>query len=72
LNNPDALAVMAGFGYSVERLEKELQAVNEVENLHSKQLSEKSGAQQATIERDEAFDELCKWYGSFRAIARSN
>jgi hypothetical protein len=70
LNSPDALAVMAGFGYSVEKLEKELQAVNTVEDLHSKQLSEKSGAQQATLERDEAFDELAKWYSSFRAIAR--
>jgi hypothetical protein len=44
--------------------------VNEVENLHSKQLSEKGEAQQSTIERDKAFDELCKWYSSFRAIAR--
>jgi hypothetical protein len=70
LNSPDALAVMVGFGYSAERLEKELQAVNAVEDLHSKRLSEKSGAQQATIERDEAFDELAKWYSSFRAIAR--
>jgi hypothetical protein len=70
LNSPDALTVIAGFGYSVERLERELQAVNEVENLHSKQLGEKSGAQQATLERDQAFDELCKWYSSFRAIAR--
>jgi hypothetical protein len=70
LNSPDALTAVAGFGYSVERLEKELQAVNAVEDLHSKQLSEKGSAQQATIERDEAFDELFKWYSSFRAIAR--
>jgi hypothetical protein len=70
LNSPNALAVIAGFGYSVEKLEKELQAVNTVEDLHSKQLSEKSGAQQATLERDKAFDELSKWYSSFRAIAR--
>jgi hypothetical protein len=70
LNSPEALSVMAGFGYSAERLYAELQAVNEVENLHSRQLSEKSAAQQATLERDRAFDELSKWYGDFRAIAR--
>ncbi|MDR1583443.1 MAG: hypothetical protein LBS55_09360, partial [Prevotellaceae bacterium] len=38
--------------------------------FHSKQLSEKGKAQQSTIERDKAFDELCKWFSSFRAIAR--
>jgi hypothetical protein len=70
LNSPDALNTLAGFGYSAEKLEKELQAVNAVEDLHSQQLSEKSGAQQATLERDKAFDELAKWYSSFRAIAR--
>jgi hypothetical protein len=70
LNSPEALAVMAGFGYPVERLEKELQTVNAVEKLHSKQLGEKGDAQQATLERDEAFDALCKWYSNFRAIAR--
>jgi hypothetical protein len=70
LNNPDALSVMAGFGYTPDRLNRELANVNEVENLHSKQLSEKGGAQQATLERDAAFDALYKWYGDFRAIAR--
>jgi hypothetical protein len=70
LNSPDALAVLAQFGYSAEKLNNELQAVNEVENFHSKWLSEKGNAQQSTVERDEAFDELCKWFSSFRAIAR--
>jgi hypothetical protein len=70
LNSQDALAVIAQFGYSAEKLNNELQAVNEVENLHSKWLSEKGQAQQSTVERDEAFDELCKWFSSFRAIAR--
>ncbi|MDR1895230.1 MAG: hypothetical protein LBR10_00375 [Prevotellaceae bacterium] len=70
LKSPESLSVIAGFGYSVERLQQESQAVDEVENLHIKQLSEKSAAQQATLERDKAFDELCKWYGDFRAIAR--
>jgi hypothetical protein len=70
LNSPEALTVLAQFGYSAEKLNNELAAVNEVENLHSKQLSEKGEAQQSTLERDKAFDELCKWFSSFRAIAR--
>jgi hypothetical protein len=70
LNSPESLAVMARFGYTVERLNNELAAVNEVENLHSKQLGEKGEAQQSTLDRDLAFDALCKWYGDFRAIAR--
>jgi hypothetical protein len=70
LNNPDAMSVIARFGYTPDRLNRELANVNEVENLHSKQLSEKGGAQQATLERDAAFDALYKWYGEFRAIAR--
>jgi hypothetical protein len=70
LNSPEALAEITKFGYTVEKLEKELELVNEVENLHSQQLKEKGEAQQLTLDRDAAFDELCKWYGSFRAIAR--
>ncbi|MDR2027463.1 MAG: hypothetical protein LBQ01_07890 [Prevotellaceae bacterium] len=70
LNSPDALEAMAKFGYSVEKLNGEMADVDEVENLHSKRLSEKSAAQLSTVERDEAFDALCKWYSDFRAIAR--
>jgi hypothetical protein len=70
LNSPESLAVMAQYGYTVEKLEKEFQEVTEVEQLHSKQLSEKGIAQQSTVERDEAFDALCRWYSKFRAIAR--
>jgi hypothetical protein len=67
---PDALEIIAVYGYTIERLQQELQDVEEVENLHIKQLSGKSVAQQATQKRDEAFDELCDWYSDFRAIAR--
>jgi hypothetical protein len=70
LNSPEALEGMAKFGYSVEKLNGELAEVNEVENLNSKRLIEKSAAQQSTAERDEAFDTLYKWYSDFRAIAR--
>ncbi|MDR1089497.1 MAG: hypothetical protein LBL79_00335 [Prevotella sp.] len=67
---PDALEMLVVYGYTVERLQKELQDVEEVENLHIKQLSGKSTAQQSTQKRDEAFDELCDWFSDFRAIAR--
>jgi hypothetical protein len=67
---PDALQVLAGFGYTAERLQKELHDVEEVERLHVKQLSEKSSAQKSTQQRDDAFDELCNWFSNFRAIAR--
>ncbi|MDR0605113.1 MAG: hypothetical protein LBG80_12495 [Bacteroidales bacterium] len=70
LNNTEALNVMSKYGYTSEKLEKEFQEVTEVEQLHSKKLSEKGAAQQSTIERDEAFDTLYKWYRNFRAIAR--
>jgi hypothetical protein len=70
LASPDAIATMGAYGYTAERLQQELQAVNEVENLHSKQLREKSAAQQATLERDKAFDKLSNWFSDFRAIAR--
>jgi hypothetical protein len=67
---PKALEIIAAYGYTAERLQKELQDVEKVENLHIKQLSEKSAAQQSTQKRDKAFDELCDWYSDFRAIAR--
>jgi hypothetical protein len=70
LASPEALAVMGAYGYTPQRLQEELQAVDEVENRHSKQLSEKGAAQQATLERDKAFDALSNWYSDFRAIAR--
>jgi hypothetical protein len=70
LNSPSSLDVMTRYGYTVEKLTKEFQGVTEVEQLHSKQLSEKGTAQQSTLDRDKAFDELYKWYSGFRAIAR--
>jgi hypothetical protein len=70
LEMPNTLETLTGYGYTAERLQKELNDVEEVENLHVKQLSGKSVAQQSTQKRDEAFDELCDWFSDFRAIAR--
>ena len=70
LDTPEALTILAQYGYTPEKLAAELAAVDEVEALHSKRLAEKSEAQQGTVERDKAIDELCNWYSDFRAIAR--
>ena len=70
LDTPAALNTMAQFGYSEERLRLEQQEVNTVEALHSKQLGEKGEAQQTTLHRDKALDNICNWYSDFRAIAR--
>jgi hypothetical protein len=70
LNSPEAIEKMFSYGYSVDRLQKEQQAVSEVEKLHSMQLSEKGKAQQSTVERDKVIDQITNWYSDFRAIAR--
>jgi hypothetical protein len=70
LEIPVALQIIHEYGYTPERIDRELQDVKKVEELHVKQLSEKSAAQIATQNRDKAFDELCKWFSKFRAIAR--
>jgi hypothetical protein len=70
LNTPEALGVLANYGYSLEKLSAERDGVEEVEALHSKRLAERSEAQQGTFERDKAIDALCNWYSDFRAIAR--
>jgi hypothetical protein len=68
---PGALETMAQYGYTAERLlEEQQQQVEEVAQLHTKQLEETGAAQQSTQEKDKAFDELCNWYSDFRAIAR--
>jgi hypothetical protein len=70
LDTPAAIERLRQFGYTPERLQEELNAVNEIENLNSRRLTEKGLAQNSTVERDKAFDELCNWYSDFRAIAR--
>jgi hypothetical protein len=67
---PGALETMALYGSTTERLQEEQQQVEEIAQLHSKQLEEIGSAQQSTKDRDHAFDDLCDWYSDFRAIAR--
>jgi hypothetical protein len=70
IETPEALAVMANYGYTFEKITAERDAVEQVADLHSKWLTEKGEAQQGTVERDKAIDELCNWFSDFRAIAR--
>jgi hypothetical protein len=70
LETPEALKAVNDLGITFQRLQEGLKNIEKIEDLHVKQLGEKSAAQQATKERDKTFDELCDWYSDFRAIAR--
>jgi hypothetical protein len=70
IDSPEAMDVLAQFGYTPEKIAAELAAVEQVAALHVKRLAEKSEAQQSTVERDKAIDDLCNWYSDFRSIAR--
>jgi hypothetical protein len=70
LDNQEAVDTLANFGYSVEKITAERDAVEEVQDLQAVRLSEKGEAQQGTVDRDKAIDELCDWYSDFRAVAR--
>ena len=58
------------YGITKEKLEAGLTAVEELESLKVKQEKESGEAQQATVERDNCFDELNEWIGEFRTVAR--
>ena len=70
LSNPNHLAILANYGITQTRISDGLQRVKEIEELYGKQLEKKGEAQQSTLDRDRAFDELTNWYSDFRAIAR--
>jgi len=70
LTDPEALTKMAKFGTTAEALEAGLDLVNIVEEKLANQKKEMGEAQDATIERDNAVDELQDWYSDFKEIAR--
>lgn len=61
---------LATFGLNQQKLEAAQQLVAEVEMANAAQEKEKGEAQQATLERDRAMDELDEWIGDFFAIAQ--
>jgi hypothetical protein len=70
LGSPDVTTAIGRFGITPEKLEAGRQLVNGVEDKLNNQLMEKGEAQNATQERDEAFEELQGWMGDFIAISR--
>ena len=70
LNDAEALATIQRYGITAVRLQNGLQQVDAVEAFYGKHLEKRGEAQQTTVDRDKAFDELTNWYSDFRAIAR--
>ena len=70
LNNPTHIAVLENYGISQSKINDGLQQVKQIEDLYVKQLEKKGEAQQTTLDRDRAFDNLMNWYSDFRSIAR--
>ena len=58
------------YNITLEKLQEGQAAVKEVERTLAAQLKEKGEAQQATEDRDFAFDDLQDWLSDFIAIAR--
>jgi hypothetical protein len=70
LSNDSILANLAEFGLNRESLEPVQAAVLDVEQKYNAQLKEMGEAQQATKDRDTAFDLLQNWVSDFTQIAR--
>jgi len=70
LDQPRLLEAMERFNITAEELQAGLDRVDKAEKSYQVFLKEKGEAQDSTIVRDEAFDELYNWYSEFRAVAR--
>ena len=70
LADSNVLTELAEFCITQAKLEAGKQLVDETEAANADQKKEKGEAQQATIDRDEAIDNLEGWMSDFIAIAR--
>lgn len=70
LENPDFIARIDLYGITKSKLHYDLKKIDEVAANYQLQLKETAEAQQATLNRDKALDELYNWFSDFRAIAR--
>lgn len=61
---------VTSFGITNTKLDKGLSQIDELEGAYQDFLKEKGEAQNNTVLRDNAFDELYDWYSDFRATAR--
>ncbi len=70
LENPDLLAQMSQFGYDTAEVQAELALVKAAHAANTTQEKEKGEAEDATIARDTAMDELDEWMSDFRAVSK--
>ena len=70
LADPIVLEKMAAYGMTQAKFEAGKTLLEETETANAAQEKEKGEAQQATLERDKAVDNLEEWLSDFIAIAR--
>ena len=70
LGDDDALAKMAVYGVTAEKLQAGLELTKAIEVKLAALKKEAGEAQHATKSRDEAVDDLQEWYSDFISIAR--
>ena len=70
LSNDEIIAGMAKYGITKNKLKQGEALVNNVRNKLKTQLTEKAEAQEATQNRDKAFDAMEDWLSDFISIAR--
>jgi hypothetical protein len=70
LTDATVIEKMTAFGITLEKLETGKTLIEETETANAAREKEKGEAQQATLERDKATDELDEWMSDFISIAR--
>lgn len=70
LADPDIVAELTPYGYDQAGLLAERAVIEAMDEANQAQELAKGNSQRATVERDEAMEELRVWMGKFRRIAR--
>lgn len=70
LNSTSWTKALDRFGYTAEKLTRELAGVEEIGRLKSIQEKEKGEARGATEARDRLMDETNQWFGELKAVAK--
>lgn len=68
-DNASGLDLLAGYGYDAERLGSERAKIAALDQANQRQEAAKGAAQQATLEREAAFQALHEWTSQYRKIA---
>jgi transglutaminase/protease-like cytokinesis protein 3 len=69
-NNAASLPELANYGYNTEKIQGELQKIQNLDAVNQNQEMAKGAAQQATREQDAALQALNDWVGQYRKIAK--